>query len=336
MTFTWPGMLWFMLTIPLFVFLYVRLQYRRRQLAAHYGSLGIVQSASGRPVGFHRHVPAVLFLAGLAVLILSLARPQAVVSLPRLEGTVVMVFDVSGSMAANDVKPTRMDAAKAAAEEFVNSQPLSVLVGVVAFSDNGLSVQVPTNDKAAVFAAINRLSPARGTSLANGILAALTAIETAGKPPGTHYYSNNTPEPTPTPTPVPPGVHAPAVIILLTDGENTQSPDPLLGAREAAEHGVRVYTVGIGSPSGADLTIDGFIVHTQLNEDMLQQIAQISGGAYYNAQSEADLQNIYRNIDPQWVVRPEDMEITSLFAGVSILILLAGGAFSLFWFSRIP
>ena len=336
MTFTWPEMLWLMLAIPLIVFLYVRLQQRRRQLAARYGSLGLVQSAGGRPAGVHRHVPMALFLAGLSILILALARPQAVVSMPRLEGTAILVFDVSGSMAAGDITPTRMDAAKAAAEEFVNHQPLSVLVGVVAFSDNGLSVQVPTNDKEAIFGAINRLAPARGTSLANGILAALKTIETAGKAPDTHYYSNLTPEPTSTPTPVPAGVHLPAVIILLTDGENNQSPDPLLAAREAAEHGVRIYTVGIGSPTGADLTIDGFIVHTQLNEDMLQQISQVSGGAYYNAQSEADLQNVYRRIDPQWVIKPEDMEITSLFAGASILILLAGGAFSLIWFSRLP
>lgn len=336
MTFIWPAMLWFLLSLPLFVLLYAGLQQRRRRLVASYGSLGIVQSVNGRPVGLRRHVPPALFMAGLGILIVALARPQAMVSLPRVQGTVILVFDVSGSMAADDVKPTRMEAAKAAAQDFVDKQPTRVLVGVVAFSDNGLSVQVPTNEKDAIYAAIARLTPARGTSLANGMLAALNTLATAGKGPDTHYYSNVTPEPTPTPTPMPPGKYTPAIIVLITDGENTQSPDPLRAAQAAADRGVRVYTVGIGTTTGADLNIDGFTVHTQMDEGMLQQISQITGGSYYNAQSEQDLHKIYDAINPQLVIKAERMEVTSLFAGASILVLLIGGAFSLLWFSRLP
>lgn len=176
MTFLWPFMLWLLIILVLFVVLYVRLQQRRRRMVAKYGSVGLVQSPGGRAVGYRRHVPPLLFLTGLGILIVSLARPQAVVSLPRIQGTVVLVFDVSGSMAANDVQPTRIEAAKVTAQKFVDSQPDGVLVGVVAFSDNGLSVQVPTNDKAAVIAAITRLTPTRGTSLASGISAALNTI----------------------------------------------------------------------------------------------------------------------------------------------------------------
>ncbi len=336
MTFTWPIMLWLLIILPLFVLLYVGLQQRRRKLVAKYGSLGLVQAPGGRVVGHRRHVPSLLFLTGLAILIISLARPQAVVSLPRIEGTVVLVFDVSGSMAANDVKPTRIEAAKATALKFVDSQPDGVLVGVVAFSDNGLSVQVPTNDKAAVMAAITRLTPTRGTSLANGIYAALTTISNNGVAPNPNYYSNVTPEPTPTPTPVPQGVYSPAIIVLISDGENTQSPDPVQAAQVAADRGVRIYSIGVGTTSGADLSIDGFMVHTQLDESMLQQISQITSGTYYNAQSEQDLNKIYNNIQPQLVVKPEKMEVTSLFAGASILVLLIGGVFSLGWFSRLP
>jgi len=226
MTFTWPAMLWFLLSLPLWVLLYLRVQQRRRRLAERYGSLGLVQASSGRQIGLRRHIPVMLFLAGLAILILALARPQAVVSLPRLEGTVILAFDVSGSMAAEDIPPNRMEAAKAAAQRFVDRQPDRVLVGVVAFSDSGLSVQAPTNEKEAILASIDRLAPERGTSLANGIYAALTTIATAGREPDTNYYSNQTPEPTPTPTPVPAGTYTSAVIVLLTDGENTVSPDP--------------------------------------------------------------------------------------------------------------
>ena len=336
MTFTWPAMLWFLLSLPLFVLLYIRLLHRRRRLAARYGSLGLVQSADGRPAGIRRHLPILLFIAGLATLILALARPQAVVSLPRIQGIVILAFDVSASMAADDIQPSRIEAARTAAQEFVNNQPVNLLVGVVAFSDNGLSVQVPTSEKEAIFAALARLAPSRGTSLANGIVASLTAIDASNNPPETHYYSNITPEPTPTPTPMPAGSYSPAVIVLLTDGENTQDPDPLLAAQAAADRGVRIYTVGVGSAAGADLEIEGFTVHTQLDEAMLQQISQISGGAYYNATSEQDLRQIYKNIDLQWVIKPEKMEVTSLFAGASILILLVGGTFSLLWLSRLP
>jgi len=265
----------------------------------------------------------------------ALARPQTEVSFPHIEGTVILAFDVSGSMAADDFKPTRMEAAKTAAKSFVDHQPTTVRIGVVAFSDNGLTVQTPTNDQNAILMAINRLAPQRGTSLASGILASLKAIDVgAGQP--SEIYTNLTPVPTLTPTPMPQGTYSPAVIVLLTDGENNENPDPLVTAQTAANRGVRIDTVGIGSAAGTNLHINGFIVHTQLDEDMLKQISQISGGAYYNAQSEQDLIKIYNNLNPQLVVTPEMTEVTSIFAGASVVLMLIGGMFSLLWFSRLP
>jgi Ca-activated chloride channel family protein len=284
-----------------------------------------------------------LFLLGLTILSFGLARPQTVVSVPRLEGTVILAFDVSGSMAADDVKPTRMEAAKAAVRDFVQHQPPSVQIGVVAFSDSGFSVQPPTNDQDLILAAIDRLTPQRGTSLANGILISLNTIaeslnggsslSVAGEP---SHYSNLTPAPTLTPTPMPRGTYVPAIMVLLTDGENNESPDPLAAAQAAADRGVRIYTVGIGSPTGTTLHVNGFTVHTQLDEAMLQQIAQLSGGTYYNAESEQDLHKVYDDLDTQLVVKPEKMEITSIFAGASILVWLIAGMFSLLWFGRLP
>ncbi|HLE30515.1 MAG TPA: VWA domain-containing protein, partial [Anaerolineales bacterium] len=142
--------------------------------------------------------------------------------------------------------------------------------------------------------------------------------------------------PTPTPTPVPKGAYTSAVIVLLTDGENTVSPDPLAAAQAAADRGVRIYTVGVGSAAGATLHIEGFTIHTQLDEAMLQRISLLTDGAYSNAESEQDLRTIYENLDPQLVIKPEKMEVTSIFAGASILMLLIGGAFSLLWFGRLP
>jgi len=154
MTFTWPLMLLSLLLIPLFIALYVRIQQRRQKIVANIGSLGFVQDASGGRVGGRRHIPPILFLIGLAILLVALARPNAVVSLPGLESTVILSFDVSGSMSAQDMQPTRMEAAKAAAREFVGRQPSNVKIGVVAFSDGGIAVQPPTKDQEAILAAI--------------------------------------------------------------------------------------------------------------------------------------------------------------------------------------
>jgi Ca-activated chloride channel family protein len=334
----WPVMIWLLLLIPLLVVGYILLQRRRRALVAKSGSIGFLQGIAGRGPGARRHIPQVFFLAGLAILILALARPQAVVSLPRIEGTVILAFDVSGSMAATDLKPTRMDAAKAAAREFVQRQPLTVQIGVVGFSDSGFAEQAPTNDRAAVLSAIDRLKPLRGTSVANGIIASLNTVAQASEEGGFPSRNNNgtSPTVTPTPTPVPKGYYAPVVVILLSDGENNESPDPMAAAKTAANQGVRVYTVGIGTATGTVLHINGFSVFTQLDEATLQQIAQITGGAYFNAQSTQDLLKIYDNLDPQLIVKPEKTEITALFAGASIFVMLIGGILSLLWFSRMP
>jgi Ca-activated chloride channel family protein len=317
MTFIWPVMLLSLFLIPLFAVLYLRLQRRRRRFIASYGNLGFVQAASGRGLGLRRHVPPALFLFSLAVLFVGLARPQTMVSLP------------------DDMNPSRIEAAKAAARDFVQRQPPSVQIGVVAFSDNGFSMQVPTNDQDTILAAINRLMPERGTSVAHGIEASLNAIAAAsGQPP--HLSTNIAPAPTPSPTPVPQGTYTPAAIVLLSDGENNESPDPMAAAQAAADRGVRIYTVGIGSAAGTTLHINGFTVFTQLDEQALQQIAKATGGTYYNATTAQDLREIYDNLNPQLVIKPQKLEVTSIFAGVSILTLVIGGVFSLLWFTRLP
>jgi Ca-activated chloride channel family protein len=333
MTFTWPLMLLSLLLVPVFILIYLRVQRRRRKIVENMGSLGFVQDASGGRLGRRRHIPPTLFLVGLAVLLVALARPNAEVSLPGLESTVILSFDVSGSMSATDMLPTRMEAAKAAARDFVQRQPSNVQIGVVAFSDGGISVQAPTKDQATILAAIDRLAPQRGTSVGSGILASLNAItlHQGGIP-----VTGDSLTPMPTPTPVPFGTYIPAAVVLITDGENTTNPDPLEAALTAAQQGVRVYTIGVGSAAGTTLTVNDFTVFTQLNEPMLQQIASITDGMYFNAQSEEDLREIYDNLDVQVIVKPVKTEITSIFTGISILLMLLGGAFSLVWFSRLP
>jgi Ca-activated chloride channel homolog len=339
MSFIWPPMLLLLLAIPLGAAAYVLLERRRRRRAVASGfALGDATPAQGpaRRARMRRWIPAALTLAGLAILVVALARPQSVVGVPRIEGTVVLAFDVSGSMAATDLAPSRMEAAKAAARKFIERQPPSVLLGVVAFSDSGFSTQVPTRDQAQVLAAINRLKPERGTAIGRGIQQSLTAIAAADADPAAGFYTNRSADPTPLPPPVAPGTYAPAAIVLLTDGENTTPPDPFEAARSAADRGVRIYTVGIGSAAGVTLEVEGFVVHSKLDEATLQQISDITGGAYYAADDPAELGAIYDKLDTRLVVRQEAMEVTSLFAGIAVVVLVAGAITSLVWLGRAP
>ena len=335
MSFIWPVSLALLLLNPLFVVLYSRQQRRRQRLLATYGTLGLAQSG-GQALGRRRHLPPLLFLLALTLLIVAVARPQMELSLPRVEGTVILAFDVSGSMAADDLQPTRMEAAKAAARDFVANQPRSVLIGVVAFSESGFSVQPPTNDQAEIIAAIDRIAPTRGTSLGNGILMALNALSIKNEPVADEIYSNLQLTPTPTPTPLPKGTYTSGAIVLLTDGENTAPPDPLESAQTAIDRGVRIYPIGLGSTGGPLLKVTGFTVRTYLDEETLQAIAQLTDGTYYHAANEDELKTVYDQVGSQLVVKPEQTEITALLAGVSVLLLLVGGALSLLWFSRLP
>jgi Ca-activated chloride channel homolog len=338
MTFLWPVMFLLLLAVPLMVVLYIRTLRRRSRWIASYGNFGLDQQGAKttrRDTGARRHIPAFLFLMGFIILIFALARPQMVISLPKMEGIVILAFDTSGSMAAEDMSPNRMEAAKKVTRDFVMRQPSTVQVGVVAFSDSGFSVQPPTNDAKAVLAALDRLEPQRSTSLGTGIQVSLNTIaKLTGQAP--EDSGDFPPELLPTPTAAPAGTYSPAVIVLISDGENTSNPDPLIAAEEAARRGVRIHTIGIGSPNGATLKIQGLNIHTQLDENMLRQISEMTGGSYYNAANEEDLRAIYNKIDPQFVIKREKTEVTSIFAGIGILVLVAGGLLSLVWLGRVP
>lgn len=360
MTFLWPSALFALLVLPVIVAIYLRLQRRQRVLADSFGAgtLGGPRNRGGSP-GFRRHLPALFFLIGLAIMLAALARPQAEISLPRIEGTAILVFDVSASMAATDAAPTRLEAAKAVAREFVLNQPATVQTGIVSFSGSGFTVQAPTNDANQLLAAIDRLEPTSGTSLGQGILAALHTIAVdAGlvadelapgdSPPAAGAGPAQTPESGSSAAPggtsaeqrllaqLPEGAYPASVIVLLTDGEDNQSFDPLAAAQAAAQREVRVDALGFGTAAGATLELDGFSVHTALDEVSLRQITGAGGGSYRPAPAGEDLREVVRGLAPELVVKPEMMEITSIFAGASILFLLVGGLFSVTWFTRLP
>jgi Ca-activated chloride channel family protein len=336
MTFLWLPMLLAVVLVPIGILVARRIDDRRRRRMVALTGLGWAGPAPARrSAPFRDRIPAVLALAAFVLFAIATARPQATVPVPRVEGTVVLTFDVSGSMAADDVKPSRMEAAKAAAKAIVDRKPPGVVVGVVAFSDSGLSIQTPTADQAAVLEAIDRLGPARGTSLGQGILASLGAIAQAetDTPPG--YYSNRSPEPTTAPAPVAPGSHDAAAIVLFSDGENNERPDPVAAAQTAADRGVRIETVGIGTAAGTTLDLDGFQVQTQLDEALLRQIADLTDGTYQPA-ADADPAAVYATLAERLVARDESIEVTALVAGAGLLLLVVAGVASMARSGRLP
>ncbi len=340
MSFIWPPLLLTVLLVPVGVAAYNRIGARRRERLAVLAGTGLASAATATRPGqrslVRERLPGVLVVLAFALLAIAAARPQATLALPRAEGTVILAFDISASMSANDLKPTRMEAAKAAAKAFVAAQPAGVVVGIVAFSDAGIAVQPPTSDPAALDSAIDRLVVAHGTSLGQGILAAIATAEKAEQDTPPDYYSNRSPEPTATPVPVAPGSHGSVVIVLLSDGENNEAPDPIAAAQAAADRGIRIDTVGIGSPGGATLDLDGFQVHTQLDEATLRQIATTTAGEYRSAADAATLLSIYRNLDPRLVLKSEPVELTGAVAAFAVALLVAGGALSLAWLGRLP
>ncbi len=344
MSFIWIEMLWLLLLVPALIITYILLQRRWKKYALRYASLSLVKEALGRGPGVRRHIPPALCLLGMIIIIVAAARPAATVMIPSKQATVILTIDVSGSMRADDMKPSRLEAAKAASRVFVESQPKNVRIGVVSFSDVSAVVQAPTIDREAVLAAINRLTTQRGTGIGRGILTSLDAILEV---PGTTPTPLLTPQPfgrggpsltlpTPTFTPVPRGSYTAAVIILLSDGMNNVAPAPLQIIDQAANRGIRVYTVGMGNPAGVVLSFDGRAMRVRLDEDTLKAIAENTGASYFKADSETDLRDINGHLSTNLVLKPKQTDLTAGFAGAAGIFFLIAGSFSMLWFNRLP
>jgi Ca-activated chloride channel homolog len=344
MTFIWPTALLLLVVVAGLAVLYVLAQRRRNRYALRYANLSLVREAIGKGPGWRRHVPPVLFILALAFMGIAVARPQAVVAVPSQEGTVILAIDVSGSMLAEDMKPNRMEAAKAAARAFVEKQSESVKIGVVSFSGDASIVQSPTTDKTLVIAAINRLRPQRATAIGRAILVSLDAIaENQGSeedlPSSILQQGQPGATPRPTATPLPAylqGQHSSASIVLMSDGQNNQFPPPLDVIDQAVSRGVRVYTIGVGSAIGAIVRLQGRAVRTALDETTLKKIAEVTDAQYFNANTEADLRAVYENLTTQLVVRNEKTELTAYATLIAAILAVFAGAFSLLWFNRLP
>ena len=319
----------------------------------------------GAGATFRRHVPPLLFLIALTLMIAAVARPAAVITLPSQRSTVIMAMDVSGSMLATDLQPDRLQAAKAAAKSFIEEQPRDVRIGVVAFAASALLVQAPTFVREDLFAAIDRLATQRATAVGSGILVSLKTLFPdgdfdiggrggfggangmnmgggrgaggAGGLGGMPLGGDGGPkkeEKTPF-TPVPAGSNGNAVVILLTDGQATTGPDPVEAAKKAAERGVRIFTVGLGSPEGTVVNFGGRSSRVQLDEEALQKIADTTHGSYFRASTANDLKTIYKGLNSQLIMETKKTEITAFFCAAAAVFAILAAGLSLLWFNRI-
>jgi Ca-activated chloride channel family protein len=349
--FLWPQFLWGLLVLPLLVLLYVWLLRRRRQTALRYASLSIVREAMGRGAHWRRHVPPVLLLLAFAALLLASARPMATVLLPSTQQTIILAMDVSGSMRAEDVKPNRLVASQNAAKAFLAELPRHVKVGIVAFAGSAQVVQPVTLSREDLNAAIDKFQLQRATAIGSAIVVALSEIfpgqvdlasVTWGRPSDPFAPRGRAIDQPPAAAetqkpfePVPPGSYGSAAIILLTDGQRTTGVDTEEAAKMAADRGVRVYTVGVGTVDGEVIGFEGWSMRVRLDEDTLKTVARDTRGEYFYAGTAENLKQVYETLSTRLTVEKKETEVSGLLALLAAVLVLLSAGLSLFWFNRV-
>jgi Ca-activated chloride channel homolog len=355
MTLLWSPFLLLLLLVPLLAVVYIWAQRRRRPTAVRFSSLSLVREAARRP-SRRRHLPFVLVAAAVAFLAVALSRPVVVASVPTNQTTVILTIDVSGSMCSTDIAPTRIEAAEQAASDFITHQSATTQIGIVAFSTFAELVQAPTTDTAKLLAALHSLATGRRTAIGSGILTSIDAIAGVDK-----SVALSTPDGTQDVVPVAPGAYAPDIVVLLTDGSSNTGPAPLDAAQQAANRGVRVYTVGFGTANGGALggscaqqflgrepnlgggfgggggggggfsggNPGGF--RRGIDEATLRQIAQLTGGQYYPAESASELENVFASLPMSLVMKHETVEMSAGFVAVAGLLTGLGLLLGRLW-----
>ncbi len=345
MVFLWPENLVWLLLLPLLPALYLWLLRRGRKPALIFSSLHVVRAAAGRP--WRRHVPPALVFGALALLLLALARPSARVPLPWAKSTVLLAIDISRSMRVEDVKPSRMVAAQEAAKSFVSEAPRHIEVGLITFAGSAQVAQRATLDRPSIATAIDAIQMQLGTAIGSAIVVCLAELfPDHGIDLGDMIFGarrdaarsldpkKGAKAPPKEITPVPPGSYESAVIILLSDGRRTTGVDTLEAARMAADRGVRIHVVGLGTPHGHEALGEGMAMYLQLDEPTLRHVAQMTGGEYHHAGTAEALRSVYQQLGSRMQVSQRDTELTALLAGVAGLLLVAGAGLSLLWFGR--
>ncbi|MBG9390569.1 VWA domain-containing protein [Caenimonas aquaedulcis] len=344
MFFLWPQYLWLMAAIALLPIAYLWLLRRRGKSAVRYSSLGIVREAAAGP-HWRRHVPPALMLLACATLVVAASRPVASVPLPWARSTILLAIDVSLSMRVTDVKPTRMAAAQAAARQFLQDLPREIEVGLVTFAGSSQVAQAATLDREALVTAIDRIQMQFGTAIGNAIAQCVAELfpdhgidvgeMTFGGNKRARSLDDRAKPPPKAFTPVAPGSYNSAAIILLSDGRRTTGVDTLVAAKLAADRGVRVYVVGLGTVDGFASSGEGMPMYLRLDEPTLKEVARMTGGEYHYAGTAEKLRSVYENLGSRLQVQTRETEVTALLAMAAALFAMTAAVLSLLWFRRI-
>ena len=334
----WQDALWLLLALPMLAGAYLAWLRRTNRAAVRYTSARLVREAMTRADYWRPHVPPLVFFAGIALLLLAVARPAIYTRSPAAQATVVLLMDVSLSMAASDVRPTRLDAARAAAKRFVDAQPRDVHIGVVAFGGHADVVQAPTGKRKDVIAALDALELQRFTAIGNGLIGALlTIVPDADIPQGYDIFGMGRlpagpPAGAAARKAVPRAPEVSAAIILVGDGRGTMGVPARQAAKLVAAHGVRVYTVGVGTLYGGVANIEGWpAIHAEFEEETLKDVASITGGEYFLARNADRLATIYERLGRRTIFENGVREITVILTAIGMLCILASAALSLLW-----
>ena len=346
MTLLWPYFLLLLILIPLIIAAYIWQLRRRRRFAVRYSSLALVRAVLPNQSRWRRHIPFALFLLALTSLVVAAGRPVEIVSVPTDQTTIILAIDVSGSMRQTDIDPSRLAAAEAAALAFIDRQKSSTQIGLVAFAGFAELIQPPTTDQEALQAAIESLMTGRRTAIGSGILKSIDAIAEIDKlvAPSVADPSSGA-----EPTPVPEGAYVPDIIVLLTDGVSNAGPLPVDAAQQAADRGIRVYTIGFGTEKGSSIPFDGGLqspggggrlggggfggggFRRGIDETTLKKVAAMTGGSYYSASSADELQNVFRNLPTYLITKHETMEVSVAFAALGAVLAAIAIALSFLW-----
>lgn len=343
MSFLWPQNLWWMLAVPLLLALYLWVLRRGVRQVVRLSSIGTARLARSRT--WRRHLPPALILVALAVLLLAAARPMGWVTLPWARSTILLAMDVSLSMRVTDVKPTRMVAAQAAAKSFLQDLPQGIDVGLVTFAGTAQVAQQATLDRPSVVGAIDAIQMQRGTAIGSAIVVCLAelfpdhGIDLTEMVFGPQRRALNPDRPAKSApkafTPVVPGSYNAAAIILLSDGRRTTGVDTLQAAQMAADRGVRVHVVGLGTPDGHLAAGEGMAFYLQLDEATLREVARMTGGEYHQAGTAEALRSVYQQLGSKVQKQTRETELTALLALLAACLVVAGAGLSLLWFGRV-
>lgn len=336
MSFVWPLALLSLIVLPAAVAMYVWAQYRRPKYAARFTNLDLLANVVDRAPNWRRHLPAALGLLALTALLISLARPEWEHKVPKQEATVVLVTDISGSMTATDIEPTRMAAAQAAANTLVEELPDGFRIALVTFSAGVRTLVAPTTDKEMVNAAVATLEPVGGTAMGDGILEGIAASQLNTDQPETPPDGTE-----PRTQQRDPDEKAPVIMVLLSDGANTLgTAHPLDAAERAAEEGIPIFAIALGTEDGIATVIDNQGRERRLrvppDEETLQEIADMTGGEFFSAPTAEELSSVYEDLGSKIGYDTEMTEITYGFAAVAAVLVLVAGGLSLLWFNRFP